>query len=162
MAAAAPGKATIESVWPAKVCWRTTMNQPTMAAVTATIVPASRALTMNGNAVNSRRSDAGFQERPAAMRLVGMALGVDRRWFRLADDDQTAIGGPKDLDCDAVKTAEGLARDDLSRGALECRTGGEVDDAVEVAEDGVDVVRDQQYGHPFLAADPLDERGDAA
>ena len=41
VAAAAPGKATTESVWPAKVWRRSTMNQPTSAAITATIVPAS-------------------------------------------------------------------------------------------------------------------------
>ena len=36
------------SVWPAKVCWRNTMNQPIAPAITATIAPASSACTMNG------------------------------------------------------------------------------------------------------------------
>ena len=38
-----------ESVWPANVCRRSTMNHPVIPAMTATIVPASSALTMNGN-----------------------------------------------------------------------------------------------------------------
>ena len=41
-AAAAPGKAITARVWPAKVWRRSTMNQPTRRASTATIVPASR------------------------------------------------------------------------------------------------------------------------
>jgi hypothetical protein len=44
----APGKAITDSVWPAKLCRRSTMYQPTTAASTATIVAASSALTMNG------------------------------------------------------------------------------------------------------------------
>ena len=38
-----------ERVWPANVWRRKTMNQPVMPAITATIVPASSALTMKGN-----------------------------------------------------------------------------------------------------------------
>ncbi len=38
----------IESVWPAKVWRRNTMNHPTTEAIRATVVPASSALTMNG------------------------------------------------------------------------------------------------------------------
>ena len=37
-----------ESVWPAKAWRRRTMNQPIAPAITATIVPASSAWTMNG------------------------------------------------------------------------------------------------------------------
>ena len=44
----APGKDMSESVWPANVCCRSTMNQPATDAISATIVPASSALTMNG------------------------------------------------------------------------------------------------------------------
>ena len=46
LAPAAPGKAMSDSVCPANACRRRTMNQPTTAAITATAVPATSALTM--------------------------------------------------------------------------------------------------------------------
>ena len=48
IAPAAPGNPTNDSVCPAKVCRRSTMNHPIAPETTATIVPARSALTMNG------------------------------------------------------------------------------------------------------------------
>ena len=47
IAPAAPGKDTMASVCPAKACRRSTMNQPSAPASTATIVPARNAFSMN-------------------------------------------------------------------------------------------------------------------
>src|SRR5437879_4444018 len=65
VAPAAPGNPTTDSVCPAKLCRRSTMNQPTQPASTATIAPARNALTMNGYAHIRSRSVTGFQEKPA-------------------------------------------------------------------------------------------------
>src|SRR5438067_2118277 len=114
LAAAAPGNATIESVCPAKVCRRSTMNQPVTPARTATIVPASRALTMNGYETSWRTSSARFHDSPSKMAASSMGVvpvAVDERRLRLPDDDQAAIRGAQHLDRRAVESAERFGRD---------------------------------------------------
>ena len=119
MAPAAPGKAITESVWPAKVWRRSTMNQPIAPAITATIAPASSACTMKGNSVSCSRSPTGSQERLASsvdMIVAGVVVGGR---LRRADDDEAAVGGLEHLDRRAVEAAQGGAGDDLSRGSLD-------------------------------------------
>src|SRR5947207_1478391 len=120
------------------------MNQPVTPAITATIVPASSALTMNGWAKSSWRSVSGFQESCWKTAASTMAVAVHERRLRLADDHESAVRGAQHLDRRPVEMAERLARDHLLRGALDRAAAGKVDDAVEVAEDRVDVVRDEQ------------------
>ena len=50
---------------------------------------------------------------------MGMAVAVDERRFRLADDDEAAVGGPQHLDRRAVEAAERRARDHFLRTALD-------------------------------------------
>src|SRR5436189_1509606 len=152
----------IESVWPAKVWRRRTINQPVTPAMTATIVPASSALTMNGKAKSWRTSSAGFQESPWKTEASSMLVpvSVDERSFRLADDDEPAVGGAQHLDRRAVEAAERGARDHLGGAAFDGAAAGDVDDAVEVAEDRVDVVGDEQHRDLLLSADPSYERRD--
>src|SRR5207237_5615973 len=97
-----------ESVWPAKVCRRSTMNQPVTPAITATIVPASSALTMNRYEKSCRTSSTGFQDSPwkIAASSMGVAVAVDERRLRLPDDDEPAVGGAEHLDRRAVEPAQ--------------------------------------------------------
>src|SRR5438105_8476991 len=126
------------------------MNQPVTPAMTATIVPASSALTMKGYARSWWRSVSGFQESPWKTAALGMTVAVDERGFRLPDDDEPAVGGVQNLDRCAVEAAERFARDHLFGRALDRATAGEVDDAVEVADDRVDVMRDEQHSDLLL------------
>src|SRR2546430_13440580 len=89
-----------------------------------------------------------------------MTVAVDECGLGLTDDDEPAVGGMEDLDRCAVEAAERLARDLLFGSALDRAAAGEVDDAVEVADDRVDVVRDEQHGDLLLFADAAHERGD--
>src|SRR5207247_4940926 len=102
----------------------------------------------------------GFQESPSKTAASGMTVAMDEWGVGLTDDDEPAVGGMKDLDRRAVETAERSARDHLFRRALDRAAAGEVDDAVEVADDRVDVVRDEQHGDLLLLADAAHERGD--
>src|SRR5436190_5034410 len=107
-------------------------------------------------------SSTGFQERPwktAASSMV-VSMAVHERGLGLADDDESAVGGAEDFDRRAVEAAERLARDDLLGRTLDSGAAGEVDDAVEVAEDRVDVVGDEHHGNVLLFAEATDERGD--
>src|SRR5256714_13152366 len=136
------------------------MNQPVTPAMTATIVPAASALTMKGYVKSCWTSVSGFQESPWKTAASGMSAAVDGGGVGLTDDDEPAVGGTEDLDRRAVEAAERLARDHLFGSALDRAAAGEVDDAVEVADDRVDVVRDEQHGDPLLFADAAHERGD--
>src|SRR2546421_8813254 len=136
------------------------MNQPVTPAMTATIVPASSALTMKGYAKSWWRSVSGFQESPWNTAASGMTVAVHERGFRLSDHDEPAVGGVQDLDRCAVEAAERLARDHLFGRALDRATAGQIDDAVEVADDRIDVVRDEQHGDPLVFADATHEGGD--
>src|SRR5205085_1148135 len=127
LAAAAPGKAITESVCPAKVCRRRTMNQPVTPAMTATIVPASSALTMKGYAKSWCMSVSGFQESPWNTAASGMTVAVHEGSFWLPDDDEPAVGGMQDLDRRPVETAEGLARDHVFRRTFDRAAAGELD-----------------------------------
>src|SRR5712692_6516219 len=113
----------IERVCPAKVCRRRTMNQPVTPAMTATIVPASSALTMNGYEKSCRRSLIGFQESPWKSEASSMrvAVAVHERRLGLSDDDEPAVGCSQHLDRCAVETAQRLARDHRLRAALDGR-----------------------------------------
>src|SRR5689334_3670309 len=162
VAPAAPGKAMTESVCPAKVCRRSTMNQPIAPAITATIVPASSACTVKGNSVSCSRSLTGFQERPASSMAMIVAWVVVSRGLRGADDDEAAIRGFKHLDRHPVKAAQRRAGDYFARGSFDSAAPGEIDHPVEVGQDRVDVMGDQQDGHSLLLADPLHERRDRA
>src|SRR5438876_3197600 len=138
------------------------MNQPMTPAITATIVPASSALTMNWNEKSSWRSVTGFQESPWKIAASGMfvTVAVNEGRLGLPDDDEPSVGGVQHLDRRSVEPAERLARDHLFRASFDGGAAGDVDDAVEVAEDRVDVVGDQQDGHVLLAADAAHERRD--
>src|SRR5579862_8907455 len=101
----------LESECPANVCRRNTMNQPVMPAITATIVPASSALTMNGNEKSPETSLARFHERPGNDGASTMPVAVHERCFRRADDDQSSVGRSQNLDRRAVQASERLGRD---------------------------------------------------
>src|SRR5882757_5905014 len=120
VAPAAPGNPTTDSVCPAKLCRRSTMNQPTQPASTATIAPARNALTMNGYAHIRSRSVTGFQEKPADASAISTGavlikpvrrlrtqrsrrLRDPRRGFGLADHDEPAVGSTQHLDRGAVE-----------------------------------------------------------
>src|SRR5581483_2908689 len=164
-AADAPVKAVTESVCPANVCRRRTMNQPITPAMTATAVPASSACTMNGYAKSARTSSTGFQETPvktdASSMNVRVTVAVDVRRLRLADDDEPPVGRLQDLDGDAVQRRQDLARDHRLRRAFDRGAAGEVDDSVQGRDDRVDVVRDEQDGDVLLPADPAHELRDS-
>src|SRR5580765_6104429 len=97
------------------------MNQPVTPAITATIVPASSAWTMNGNETSSRMLLTGFQESPwkTAASSVCMAVAVHERRLGLSDHDEPAVGRLQHLDRHAVQTAEGLGRDHVLRPAFD-------------------------------------------
>src|SRR3954447_12115825 len=84
--------------------------------------------------------------------------GHERR-LRGADDDESPVGGAQHLDRRRVEPAQRLTGDDLVGCSLDRAAGGEVDEAVEVAEDRVDVVDDEQDANLLLPADALDESG---
>src|SRR6266436_2446571 len=102
-ATAAPGKPAMATVCPAKVWRRSTMNQPTTPAVTAMIVPARYALTMNGYDHSSWMSRTRFQLKPTSAGIgdsaadrascagcaerggAAVAVGVQRGCFWSAD-----------------------------------------------------------------------------
>ena len=71
------------------------------------------------------------------------ASGCPTTTSRPSEARSTSIGTP-------YSAAERLARDHLLRRALDGGAAGEVDDAVEVADDRVDVVRDEQDGDVLL------------
>ena len=80
---------------------------------------------------------------------------------RRADDDEPSVGRAQHLDRNAVQRGERLGRDHVFGLSFDRGPAGEVHDAVEVADDRVDVVRDEQHGDVLLLADTADERGDA-
>src|SRR5947207_12844136 len=102
------------------------MNQPTTAAMTATTVPASSALTMNWYSKSWPRS--------------GMARAVNVRRLRLADDHQPPVGGAQHLDGHAVEARQRGTRDHLVRATDGGGPTGEVHDPVEVGLYGIHVV----------------------
>src|SRR2546430_7752020 len=157
LAADAPVKAVTDSVCPANVWRRSTMTHPITPAITATIVPAASACCMNGNAKSARTSVTGLHESPVKTELVSMVpvqVGC-------TDHYEPSVGRAEDFDRDAVQRAERLSRDDLLRRPFDRRAAGEVDDAVEVADDRVHVVRDEHDCNALLGADSAYERRDA-
>ena len=78
-----------------------------------------------------------------------------------ADHDEPAIGRAENVDRHAVQRTQRLGGDDVLRRTLDRGSARDVDDAVEVAEDRIDVVRDEQDGDVLLAADAAHERRDA-
>src|SRR5439155_10404599 len=103
-----------------------------------------------------------FQDSPwkTAASSMLVAVAMDERGFRLADDDEPPVRGAQHLDRGAVEAAERLAGDHLVGAAFDRAAAGEVDHAVEVAEDRVDVVRYEQDRDLLLLADPADKRRD--
>src|SRR5258708_7705082 len=97
------------------------------------------------------------QEGPTSVLRI---MGVVADGLVLAHHDDPSVGGPKDLYWGAIETAERLRSDHLTRGAGDRLSLGDVDHLVDVRKDRVDVVSDQQHGHPALAADALDQTGD--
>jgi hypothetical protein len=91
-----------------------------------------------------------------------VTAAVHERRLRLSDDDEPAVGCAQHLDRRPVQTGECLARDHLLGRPLDCPAAGDVHDAVEVAEDRVDVVGDEQDGHLLLLADASHERSDGS
>src|SRR5579864_8834956 len=111
LAADAPVNAVTDSVWPANVWRRSTMNQPITPAMTATIVPAASACCMNGNVKSARTSATGFHESPVKMELVGMVpmeIGG-------ADHHEPTVGRAENVDRHAVQRAQRLGGDDVLR-----------------------------------------------
>src|SRR5438874_2627122 len=157
LAADAPVNAVTDSVCPANVWRRSTMNHPITPAITATIVPAASACCMNGNAKSARTSVTGLHESPvktALMRMVPVQVGRP-------DHHEPSVGRAEHFDRHPVERAERLRGDDLLRRPFHRRAAGEVDDAVEVADDRVHVVRDEQDCNVLLGGDATHERGDA-
>src|SRR2546421_10342300 len=136
------------------------MNQPVTPAMTATIVPASSALTMNGYVNSCRKSSSRFHDRPWKTAASSMAVAVMEGRLGLAADDEPPVRGVQHLDRHAEEPRQRLARDHISRPAADRAAAGDIDDLVDEAEDRVDVVRDEQDGDVLLLADPAHERGD--
>src|SRR5438445_11391218 len=115
------------------------MNQPTTPAITATTVPASSALTMNGKAVSCWKSDTGSSDWPAppANLASTMASAVAGWGLRQTDDDAAAVRGLEHLDRHAIQAAQRRSRDHLARRPGDRPTGAEVHHAVEVAQQRV-------------------------
>ena len=123
------------------------MYQPTTAASTATIVPASSALTMNGNVNSSLRSVIGFERelrvhftrpvRAGGRGGAGPRAGRRRPGGRRAVRS-TSIGVPYR----SLSVGRG---DHLLDRAADRAAAGHVDHLVEVAEQRVDVVGDEQH-----------------
>src|SRR5581483_10820386 len=170
-APAAPGNPAREMVCPAKLWRRSTMNQPTTPAVTAMIVPARYAFTIDGSDHISWMSRTTFQESDHAG-LPGMAVGslplralirvrvpvgVQRGRLRPSDDDEAAVGGTQHLDRRAVQAGQCLSRDDLLRSSAGRAAGRDVYDPVEVGQDRVHVVRHHDHRDVRLAADAVDQ-----
>src|SRR5450759_1160083 len=140
----APGKAIIDSVCPAKVSRLTSISQPTRAAITATTLPASSALTMKWYSSSSPRSRARFRlsrglvisegigMAVAMAGAVGVAVVMVGRGLGLADHHQAAVGGLQHLDRHAVERAERLAGDDLLDRPPHGPPAGQVEDPVDV------------------------------
>src|SRR5438874_10512179 len=105
------------------------MNQPVTPAMTATIVPASSALTMNGYANSCRKSSSRFHDRPwkTAASTMAVAVAVHERRLRLAHDDEPPVRGVQHLDRHAEEPRQRLARDHLSRPAADGAAAGDVD-----------------------------------
>src|SRR2546422_8380618 len=84
------------------------MNQPTTPAITATTVPASSALTMNGKAVSCWKSDTGSSDGPAppAKLASTMASAVAGRGPPPPADDAAAVRGPQHPHPHAIHAAE--------------------------------------------------------
>src|SRR6202007_1456742 len=109
-AAAAPGKAIIDSVCPAKASPRSTITQPTTPDITATTLPASSALSMKWYSRSCLTSSTTFQlnvglvaSADAGMRVlvslaVLMTVVVMRRRLWLAGDDEGALRSMPHLD----------------------------------------------------------------
>src|SRR5438045_353258 len=128
--------------------------------MTATIVPASSALTMNGYVNSCRKSSSRFHDKPWKTAASSMAVAVMAGRLGLADDDEPPVRGVQHLDRHAEEPRQRLARDHISRPAADRAAAGDIDDLVDEAEDRVDVVRDEQDGDVLLLADPAHERGD--
>src|SRR5207247_1247959 len=139
-APAPPGNPTTDSVWPANVSLRSTMNQPTAAAMIATIVPARIALSMKWNASSLRTSSTRFHVSrtvvpPRSMSVSGMTapvvqVGVVRRGLGMADDHEPSVGGLEHLDRRPVQPAQRLGRDHVARIARGRTAAREVDDPI--------------------------------
>src|ERR1700690_814062 len=135
------------------------MYQPTTAASTPTIVAASSALTMNGNWSTS------WMSRSRSKESVGLDIGsvtvavVVRRLGR-PDDDQPAVARPQHLDRGSVQAAQLRARDDVRDRAGQRLAAGEIDHAVEIAEQRVHVVGDEQDGDALHGTHALHEGRD--
>ena len=87
------------------------MYQPTIAASTATIVPASSALTMNGNVSSSRRSVIGLSVSVGFIRVV---RGVRSPWWWGASGWPTTTRRPSAV----LRTSIGVPYSSLSLGAV--------------------------------------------
>src|SRR4051794_36196562 len=137
------------------------MNHPMTPEVIPTTVPARSAFTMNGKSKSWRtsraRSHVSFGSVAAPTSVLVPVVVVGRR-LGLADDDEPAIRRGEHLDAGAVEAAERLAGDHLVRRADRGPAFAEVDDAVDVAKDRVDVVRHEQDRHALLLTDAGDER----
>src|SRR4051812_48858631 len=121
-----------------------------------TTVPARSALTMNGKSKSWLTSRAMSQVSCGsadAATSVLVPVVVVRRCLGLTDDDESAVGRGEHLDARAVEPAQRRTGDHLRGGADGRAPLPEVDHAVHVAEDRVDVVRDQQHGHALVLAD---------
>src|SRR2546423_13710135 len=125
------------------------MYQPAAEARTATIVPASSALTMNGNRSSWCRSDTRFSESdglpligagptPGSAKatgcrsLLGVAIAVDVRRLGLADHDQPPVASAENLDRRSIQLAELRRGDHLVDPAGQGVTRRQIDHPIEV------------------------------
>src|SRR5438067_972243 len=89
-----------------------------------------------------------------------VAIAVHRRRLRTTDHDQSAFPRAKYLDRRAVEAAERLGCDDVPRRPGDRPTAGYINDAIEVRQDRVHVVRDQKNRDTLLLRDALDQGSD--
>src|SRR6266511_3648655 len=107
-------------------------------ASSATAVPAAKAFRMNGNWRSCSTT---------------LAIAMERDGVRMAHNDEPAVARAEHLDRRRVERAQRLAGDDLLRPAHHGPASGQVQNAVEVGQDRVDVVGHHHDGDPLLAAD---------
>ena len=153
----APGNAITESVWPAKRLAAQDHEPADDAGHDGDDRP--RLERVDHERVGGQLVEVGDRARATSRRDGDRASRCAWRsvWWAGASGRPTTTSRPSEVsqhfDRNAVEAAERLGRDDLARRAHDRPPRAEVDDAVEVGEQRVDVVRDQQHRHPLLAAD---------
>src|SRR5262245_33772612 len=92
------------------------------------------------------------------MSFVMIVMMCRRVW--LTDDNESAVFRGEDFDRRVEQTRKRCARDHVARRSRCNRATSEVDDAIEIGDDWIDVVRDDEDRHPVLLGDRCNERSD--